>query len=222
MCYICKLFLDSVKMHGSGASNLMQTKFESSLGLLDWEVGKRYVGIKSNVNSWLRDKIFTVLCFIYSLKIFIESLPWLWNSSSVADASSVPYIQLYYSICHIMAFISLPHQSQRRQWHPTPVFLPRKSHGQSLVGCSPWGRQKSDTTEQLHFHFSLSCIGEGNSNPLQCSCLENPREGRACGLPSMGSHRVRHHWSNLAAAAHQSIHSWRSYDTLYPSEMLSI
>ena len=56
-------------------------------------------------------------------------------------------------------------------------------------------------TERLHFHFSLSCIGEGNGNPLQCSCLENPRDGGACGLPSMGSHRVGHDWSNAAAAA---------------------
>ena len=39
-----------------------------------------------------------------------------------------------------------------------------------------WGREESDTTERLHFHFSLSCIGEGNGNPLQCSCLENPRD----------------------------------------------
>ena len=69
---------------------------------------------------------------------------------------------------------------RRRQWHPTPVLLLGKSQGQrSLVGCSPWGRQESDTTERLHFHFSLSCIGEGNSNPLQCSCLENPRDGGA-------------------------------------------
>ena len=66
---------------------------------------------------------------------------------------------------------------QRRQWHPTPVLLPGKSHGrQSLVGCSPWGRWESDRTEWLHFHFSLSCIGEGNGNPLRCSCLENPRD----------------------------------------------
>ena len=65
----------------------------------------------------------------------------------------------------------------RRQWHLTPVLLPRKSHGRrSLVGCSPWGREESDTTERLPFHFSLSCIGEGNGNPLQCSCLENPRD----------------------------------------------
>ena len=68
-------------------------------------------------------------------------------------------------------------KSRRRQWHPTPVLLPGKSHGQrSLIGCSPWGRKESDTTERLHFHFSLSCIGEGNGNPLQCSCLENPRD----------------------------------------------
>ena len=67
-----------------------------------------------------------------------------------------------------------------QHWHPTPALLPGKSHGQrSLVGCSPWGREESDTTERLHFHFSLSCIGEGNGNPLQCSCLENPRDGGA-------------------------------------------
>ena len=66
------------------------------------------------------------------------------------------------------------------RWHPTPVLLPGKSHGRrSLVGCSPWGHEESDTTEQLRFHFSLSCIGEGNGNPLQCSCLENPRDGGA-------------------------------------------
>ena len=72
-------------------------------------------------------------------------------------------------------FLAL-HRS-RRQWHPTPVLLPGISLGQrSLVGCSPWGREETDTTERLHFHFSLSCIGEGNGNPLQCSCLENPRD----------------------------------------------
>ena len=70
--------------------------------------------------------------------------------------------------------------TRRRQWHPTPVLLPGKPHGwKSLVGCSPWGRKESDTTEQLPFHFSLSCIGEGNGSPLQCSCLENPRDGGA-------------------------------------------
>ena len=69
---------------------------------------------------------------------------------------------------------------RRRQWHPTPVLLPEKSHGwRSLEGCSPWGRWGSNMTERLHFHFSLSCTGEGNGNPLRCSCLENPRDGEA-------------------------------------------
>ena len=68
-------------------------------------------------------------------------------------------------------------QIKLSNWHPTPVLLPGKSHERrSLVGCSPWGREESDTTERLHFHFSLSCIGEGNGNPLHCSCPENPRD----------------------------------------------
>ena len=85
-------------------------------------------------------------------------------------------------VSHINFLVLSAYKSyvRRRRWHPTPVLLPRKSHGwRSLVGCSPWGREESDTTERLHFHFSLSCIGEGNSNPLQCSCLENPRDGGA-------------------------------------------
>ena len=58
-----------------------------------------------------------------------------------------------------------------------------------------------DTTEWLHFHFSLSCIGEGNGNPWQCFCLENSGMREPGGLPPMGSHRVRHDWSVLAVAA---------------------
>ena len=86
-------------------------------------------------------------------------------------------------------------QPRRRQWQPTPVLLPGKSHGQrSLVGCSPWGRKVSDMTERLHFHFSLSCIGEGNGNPLQCSCLENPRDGGAWWAAVCG---VAQSWTRL-------------------------
>ena len=91
----------------------------------------------------------------------------------------------------------------RRQWHPTPVLLPGKSHGwRSLVGCSPWGRKESDTTERLHFCFSLSCTGEGNGNPLQCSCLENPRDRGAWWANVHGVTQSRTlDWSDLAAAA---------------------
>ena len=66
---------------------------------------------------------------------------------------------------------------RRTQWHP---------HSSTLAWEIPWmeeagrlqfmGSLESDTTQQLHFHFSLSCIGEGNGNPVQCSCLENPRD----------------------------------------------
>ena len=88
--------------------------------------------------------------------------------------------------------IELPYDpARRRQWQPTPVLLPGKSHGwRGLVGCSPWGHWESNTTERLHFHFSLSCNGEGNGNPLQCSCLENARDGEPGGLPSMRSQIV--------------------------------
>ena len=75
----------------------------------------------------------------------------------------------------------------RRQRHPTPVLLPGKSHGWgSLVGCSPSGCEESDTTERLHLHFALSCIGEGNGNPLQCLAWRIPGTGEPGGLPSMG------------------------------------
>ena len=57
-----------------------------------------------------------------------------------------------------------------------------------------------DTTERLHFHFSLSCIGEGNGNPLQCSCLENPRDRGAWWAAVHGVAQSRTHWSDLAAA----------------------
>ena len=98
----------------------------------------------------------------------------------------------------------------RRQWHPTPVLLPGKSHGQrSLVGCSPWGRIELDMTEQLHFHFSLSCIGEGNGNPLQCSCLENPRDGGTWWASTYG---VAQSWTRLKRLSSSSSSSIRVGD----------
>ena len=92
----------------------------------------------------------------------------------------------------------------RRQWHPTPALLPGKSHGwRSLVGRSPWGRKELDTTERLHFHFSLSCTGEGNGNPLHCSCLENPRDGGAWWAAIYG---VTQSWTRLRWLSSSSMH----------------
>ena len=86
----------------------------------------------------------------------------------------------------------------RRQWQLTPVLLPGKSHGQrSLVGCSPWGHEESDTTEWLPFH-TLEKEMATHSNVL---AWRIPGMGKPGWLPSMGSHGVGHSWSDLAAAA---------------------
>ena len=112
--------------------------------------------------------------------------------------SNLPQTPLPSRLPHDAGQSSLLHSRSllwRRQWHPTPVLLPGKSHEQRiLVGCSPWGRWESDTTERLHFSFSLSCIGEGNGNPLQCSCLENPRDGGAWWA---AVHGVAQSWTRL-------------------------
>ena len=81
------------------------------------------------------------------------------------------------------------------QTHSIGILEELESHGwRSLVGCSPWGLWESDTTEWLHFHFSLSCIGKGNGNPLQCSCLESPRDGGAWWAAVYG---VAQSWTRL-------------------------
>ena len=105
--------------------------------------------------------------------LFITGPP---KSPSFPYKNKSPCLVLGICLWFTIAYIS----QRRRQEHPTPVLLPGKSHGRrSLVGCSPWGRYESGTTERLHFHFWLSYIGEGNGNPPQCSCLENPRDGGA-------------------------------------------
>ena len=84
------------------------------------------------------------------------------------------------------------------------VLLPGKSHGwRSLVGCSPWGRKESDMTERLPFHSSLSCIGEGNGNPLQCSCLENPRDRGAWWASVYGVAQSRTRLKQLSSSSIQ-------------------
>ena len=122
--------------------------------------------------SYLLFILFSIFCFAAMISTILSSRSLISSSASV-----------------ILLLIPSDLLFWRRQWHPTPVLLPGKSHGwRSLVGCSPWGHQGSDTTERLHFHFSLSCMGEGNGNPFQYSCLENPRDGGEF----MGSHRVGH------------------------------
>ena len=91
---------------------------------------------------------------------------------------------------------------RRRQWQPTPVLLPGKSHGwRSLVGCSPWDRWGSDTTERLHFHFHFHALEKEMATHSSVLAWRIPGTGEPGGLLSIGSYRVRHHWSDLAAAA---------------------
>ena len=114
-------------------------------------------------------------CGIYvhnNLTFNIRCFPWSVSIYGIHFFSKTDESHVYFKASNLHMW--------RRQWHSTPVLLPGKSHGwRSLEGYSPWGHWGSDTTERLHFHFSLSCIGEGNGNPLQCSCLENPRDGGA-------------------------------------------
>ena len=107
-----------------------------------------------------------------SFEVGIEEREHRRAKQSHCLAESVEVRQFQYFV-NLWRYLKLTFR--RRQWHPTPVLLPGKSHGRrSLVGCSPWGHWELDTTQWLHFDFSLSCIGEGNGNPLLCSCLENP------------------------------------------------
>ena len=73
------------------------------------------------------------------------------------------------------------------------------------MGCSLWGLEESDTTERLHFHFSLSCTGEGNGNPLQCSCLENPRDGGASWAAVNGVTQSRTRLKRLSSSSSISL-----------------
>ena len=138
-------------------------------------------------------------------------LRWLYYDKIEPEAF-YPFVCWFYALslyCGSMLFDCIVAglwimAARRRQLHPTPVLLPGKSHGQrSLVGCSPWGRKELDMTERLHFHFSLSCVGEGNGHPLQCSCLENPRDGGAWWAAVYGVAQGRTRLKRLSSSSMQ-------------------
>ena len=94
---------------------------------------------------------------------------------------------------------------RRRQWHPTPVLLPGKSQGRrSLVGCSPWGRYESDTTERLftsHFH----ALEKEMATHSKCSCLENPRDGEAWWATVYGVAQSQTRLKRLSSSSNWSV-----------------
>ena len=146
--------------------------------------------------------------------ILARRIPWTEEPGRLYS-HGITKSQTWWSNLHTQSIIILFYtQRWRRQWHPTPVLLPGKSHGQrSLVGCNPWGRKELDTTERLPFHFSLSCIGEGNGNPLQCSCLENPRDSGAWWAAVYGVAQSRT-WLKQLSSSSSSIHKETGLDRL--------
>ena len=135
-----------------------------------------------------------------------------WMASEVRFSPEILFYKLPYivfnNLYHALLFCNMCvnhctlSQFWRRQWQSSPVLLPGKSHGlRSLVGCSPRVALELDTTERLHFHFSLSCIGEGNSNPPQCSCLENPRDGGAWRAAVYGVEQSRTRLKRLSSSS---------------------
>ena len=130
--------------------------------------------MKNCENVWLkfwRSKVLT------EIKLFLILPNWKYLAPSFSLNSFKKLTVMPFCVSYFSGIYEL---YRGMQWHPTLVLLPRKSYGwRSLVDYSLWGREESDTTEQLHFHFSLSGIGEGNGNPLRWSCLEDPRDGGA-------------------------------------------
>ena len=131
-------------------------------------------------------------------------IPWMEEPGRLQSMGLLGFGHTWSTSLPLFTFIHW-----RRKWQPTPVFLPGGSQGWgNLVGCSRWSHKESDMTEQLHFNFSLSCIGEGNGNPLQCSCLENPRDGGNCWAAIYGvtQSRTRLKWHSSSSS---SSSSWR-------------
>ena len=128
-------------------------------------------------------------CWLHApWSVWPKSLRLSWSFSTKASAS----VYLPEEVICLPLFSRIP----------TPVFLPGESQGRgSLVGCGIWGRTELDKTEWLHFHFSLSCIGEGNGNPLQCSCHENPRDGGAWWAAIYGVTRSRTWLKRLSSSS---------------------
>ena len=172
------------------------------LGFYGWELN-----ITVSCYSGISDGTLQVTVLLLALCLSAALLPWTLASKVFKSLQSLLLVLLLpISILTDFHLHNLLGSSwineRRRQWHSTPVLLPGKSHGwRSLVGCNPWGRWELDTTERLHFHFSLSCMGEGNGNPLQYSCLENPRDGGACWAAVCGVAQSRTRLKQLSSSS---------------------
>ena len=132
-----------------------------------------FIRVPASPYPWQHRALMVYWCSIYiSLAINEINFPIFKNHQYFLWTTSLQYLLFflsnYWFYSHILCILGefVASHSSTLAW---------KSHGwRSLVSYSPWGLKELDTTERLHFNFSLSCTGEGNGNPLQCSCLENP------------------------------------------------
>ena len=166
-------------------------------------------------NTWLD------FAFLYIVRLCqdlpVEFWTWGWRSCPKGLLCIKPkcpwtwmwkVLQFFFQSFHYLFWEGAALGLWRRQWQPIPVLLPGKSHGQgSLVGCSPWGHEESDMTEQLHFH----ALEKEMANHSSVLAWRIPGIGEPGGLLCMGSHRVGYDWSDLAAAAatHSSTLAWK-------------
>ena len=171
----------------------------------------------SKINDWWE------IGYLYNLKYFLTKHLLIMKGEILTlnrEDSQIPFSHVIKvnitnnkTYCpNLFQYMMYREDIWRRHWRPTPVLLPGKSHTwRSLVGCSPWGCEESDTTERLHFHFSLSCIGEGNGNPLHCSCLENPRDGGAwwAAISGVAQSRTWLKWLSSSSKPFYSLGGWR-------------
>ena len=148
--------------------------FEHFLALLFFGTGMKTDLFQSYGRCWVFH-----ICWHIECSTFIMSSFRIWNNE-------IPSPPLFLQIVMLLKALWTSHSgclalSAKKPMAPHSSTLAWKIPLTEEPGrYSPWGRWGLDTTERLHFHFSLSCIGEGNGNPLQCSCLENPRDRGAC------------------------------------------
>jgi len=114
---------------------------------------------------------------------------------------------IWYASILLRSFASMFTSDRRRQWNPTPVLLPGKSHGwRSLVGCSPWDRWSRTWLSDFTFTFHFHALEKETATHSSVLALRIPGMGEPSGLTSMGSHRVRHDWSDLQFTSDTSLY----------------
>ena len=183
---------------------------------------------KKNTRQCLKNKSIYVaiyLPYVYDLPVYVStqlSSCHFFVSVSLCLFLSSHHLFIYHLTIYLFFFFLSIH---RILFHPSGTSgfvylqqstLPGKSHGRrSLVGSIPWGSEESDTTERLDFHFSLSCTGAGNGNPLQCSCLENPGDGGAWLVAFCGVTQSQTGLKGLSSSSSSTAHATLQYSWLF-------